>query len=438
MICRNVILTLPEKFLRQKRRVLIGLTFCLLGSSLHAENKTSAEGIKPLSNPVIPEAQKEDTVTDNPMEFRQLLMTIQNQQKELGRQVENLSRKYSGQISDFSSVNPMTFMVSGQLNRAFNVMNDSKGTDYYPVDNSTSPSRLKFVGARKLDADLSLGTRIELGIAPDISSQVSQTNQSPGTWFDQRWTEISFTTGYGKISLGKGDTASNGTAEVDLSRTDVIQYASIADIAGGMLFRQTLKPYSLTTVKVSDVFQDRDGLSRQSRIRYDTPECHGLTFACSLVTHQRSDAAIFWSANKPGFKTAAAFAVSNPEIDGHDLQYDGSFSVLNPGSGLNLTLSGGLEEREVQTNASNLYAKIGWIAKINEYGDTAFGIDYTKSKNLPMPEDSAHSEGFAVIQFWDCISTEVYFLYRRYVLDRESGLEVGDIPIYSFGVRVKF
>ncbi|MCK9390707.1 MAG: hypothetical protein M0Q01_03970, partial [Syntrophales bacterium] len=116
--------------------------------------------------------------------------------------------------------------------------------------------------------DLTLGTRIEVAVAPDESSVVSQSNQAPGDFFNQRWAELSLTHGkYGKLSVGEGDTASNTTAEVDLSNTDLVQYASIADISGGMLFREKSGAGILTTLKVSDAFKDLDGLSRQSRLR---------------------------------------------------------------------------------------------------------------------------------------------------------------------------
>jgi predicted porin len=329
--------------------------------------------------------------------------------------------------------------LSGQVNRAFNIANDGESTDLYPVDNSTSGSRLRFTGTGKINNDLSMGSRIEVGISPDTSSQVSQTSQSPGTWFDQRWTEIYLaSTRYGKVSLGKGDTASNGTAEVDLSRTDVAQYAGIADIAGGMLFREEEGNNYLTTLKVSDVFQDRDGLSRQSRLRYDTPSYYGFSLAGSLVTNQRYDAGIFWGGKGYGFKAAWAFAMSDPQLPDKGLQYDGSLAILHQGSGLNFTMSGGLQERDNQEDATNLYGKVGWIADFTKLGNTAFGVDYTRSENLPWSHDSAWSTGVTAVQFFDEVATELYIQYRLYILDQKSGPALEDINVGTMGARVKF
>lgn len=438
MICENKIFNPRNPSVKQRQTLMFVLSFCLLGKPLQAEDKVQSLSDESFSDSGISEAGKTRPIPDDLELFRQQLMALQKKQEEFGQQVETLRRQQSRQIPIFPADNPISLSISGQLNRAFNLLNDGENTDFYPVDNSASPSRLRFNGSGKIDEDLSVGTRIELGLAPDISFQVSQNSQSPGSWFDQRWTEIFFISRkYGKLSLGKGDTASNGTAEVDFSRTDVVQYASIADIAGGMLFRKTGEGI-LTTLKVSDVFQDRDGLSRQSRLRYDTPEYFGFRLAGSLVTHQRSDAAIFWGREAHGLKAGAAFAVSNPKITDHGLQYDGSLSVLHQKSGLNLTLSSGIEERDMQRDSENQYAKIGWIADFNNGGNTVFGVDHTRSRNLPFPEDSAWSEGFAVIQFIDKISTELYFQYRVYAFDRKSGPEVENIKVSTIGARVKF
>ena len=329
--------------------------------------------------------------------------------------------------------------LSGQVDRALNIVNDGGSTKLYHVDNNASNSRLRIIGTAGINEDLSLGTRIEFAVAPDVSSQVSQTNQTPGTWFDQRWTELSLTSRtFGKLSLGKGDTASNTTAEMDLSRTDVVQYATIYDIAGGMLFRESAGDRALTTLKVSDVFQSRDGLSRQSRLRYDTPALYGFSLAGSLVTNQRYDMALFWNGEGYGFRAVGAFAVSNPRLGESGLQYDGSVSVLHNATGLNLTLSGGLLERDTGKDATNLYGKLGWITNLTEMGHTAFGIDYTRSANLPASNDRGYSVGAAVVQAFSRYATDLYLQYRLYSLDRRSGPSVRAVTVGTFGVRVKF
>ena len=338
----------------------------------------------------------------------------------------------------YSTPGRVKLAISGQLNRAVNIANDGKNTKAYYVDNDVSNSRVRFVGTAKATDDLTIGSRIEVAIAPNESSDVSQGNEESGDFFDQRWAEVSLDSKrFGKLSLGKGDTASNNSAEVDLSKTDVVQYASIADIAGGLLFRQTSSD-TLTAVSVSDAFKDLDGLSRRSRVRYDTPTFSGFHLATSLVSDQRYDGSLWWGGKGFGFKAAGAAAVAFPNQDDTDHQYNGSFSLLHEATGLNLTFSAGLLERDNQGDASNFYTKAGWLTRFFSFGETAFGVDYTRSVNLPTGRDDGYSVGAAAVQQLEDYGTELYIQYRIYSLDRDADPNVQDINVGSIGARVKF
>lgn len=328
---------------------------------------------------------------------------------------------------------------SGQVNRAFSFINDGKSTEAYFVDHSTSGSRVNFVATARMSDDLSLGSRIELAIAPDNSAQVSQSTPTSGDSFNQRWAEVSLKSNqWGKLSLGKGDTASNTTAEVDLSGTLAIQNSSVADLYYGMLFREQAGGKALTGIRVFNAFSNQDGLHRESRLRYDTPQFNGLRLAASALGNRRSDAAVFWEGRGYGFKAAGAAALANPNIAQAGNRYDGSFSILHTPSGLNFTLSAGLLERDNQPDDRNLYGKLGWLANLNRYGNTAFVVDYTRSDNLPAAHDVGHSVGAGIVQLLDKYDTELYLLYRRYSLDRKSGGRVEDIVAGSIGARVRF
>jgi hypothetical protein len=329
--------------------------------------------------------------------------------------------------------------ISGQVNRAINIIDDGKNTDAYFVDNDASNSRVRFVGTARATDDLTLGSRIEVAFAPNESSDVDQNNEESGDFLDERWAEVSLNSKrFGKVSLGKGDTASNNSAEVDLSKVNIVAYASVADIAGGMLFRESSGDNSLTNVKVSDAFKDLDGLSRKSRLRYDTPTFYGFSLAGSMVSDQRYDASLWWGGQGFGFKAVAAAAIADPNEDNTDLQYDGSLSVLHEGTGLNLTLSGGLKERDDQGDNQNYYAKLGWLTRFFSAGQTAFGVDYTRSVNFPTGTDKGYSVGGAAVQQFENYGTELYLQYRVYSLDRDVQPSVEDMYVGTIGTRVKF
>jgi len=328
--------------------------------------------------------------------------------------------------------------ISGWVNRAVNIVSDGKSTDAYFVDNDNSESRVRFDGTTRATDDLTIGSTIELSIAPNKASEVDQNDQETNNVFDERIVEATLDSKrFGKLSLGKGHTASYGSASVDLSGTTVISYATIADTAGGMLFRQTSDD-SLTNVRILDAFNSFDGLSRKNRLRYDTPAFHGFRLAGSLISDDRYDAALRWGGQGYGFKAAGAAGFAYPNQDSTDFQYDGSFSLLHEDSGLNLTLSAGWLERDNQGDAQNLYGKLGWLTRFFSFGETAFGVDYTQSLNLPTGRDKGYSIGAAAVQQFEEYGTEVFLLYRLHSLDRDAAPSVHDIHVGSIGARVKF
>ena len=396
--------------------------------------------------PVAAEEVKVDAVV-----LEKLQKIIQDQQEQLDslkKQVDDLKKTSTLKVPAAPAPTPKTvtsgqdrvkLAISGQVNRMVNVIDDGDNTTAYFVDNDNSNTRVRFVGTAKATEDLTLGSKLEVAMTSNESGEVSQDNETAGDFFNVRWADLTLASKrYGKLWMGRGDTASNNTAEVDLSRTDVIGYSSIADTAGGMLFRETSGNNSLTNVSIGDAFKNQDGLSRQSRVRYDTPSFWGFHLAGSAVSNQRYDGALKWGGQGYGFKAAGAVAVAEPNKDKSDLQYDGSFSILHENSGLNLTLSAGLLDRNNEGDPTNLYAKLGWLAHFFSVGHTALGLDYTKSMNLPTGRDEGYSVGLQGVQLFEKYGTELYMQYRLYSLDRDVARSVEDMHVGTIGARVKF
>ncbi len=336
-----------------------------------------------------------------------------------------------------SGTDRIKLAVSGEIDRAFNVIGDGGRVKMYHVDNDADNTKVRFTGTALINDDLTLGSRLEFAMTADESSQVSQLNQAPGNYINAKWAEVSLASKrFGKLSFGTGSTASDGSATVDLSKTDVVLYSSISDIAGGILFRQ--KNGALTTTTVATAFNALNGLSTNSRLRYDSPTLFGFTLSGSLISRERSDLVLSWGGEGYGFQAASSFALVNPKISGAGLQYDGSASILHTGTGLNLTVSGGLLEYKKEKDGTNLYAKLGWLANLTSLGSTAFGVDYTRSRDMAADGDKGYSVGAAFVQAFEKYSTEVYMQYRLFSLNRTQMTPVNNINMGTFGVRVKF
>ena len=407
-----------------------------------AQEKTiDAQKIERLERLIRDQQQQLESMQQQLNELKQTAAVAQTQASEaksVAEEAKTTAGAFSLEKVLTTDQDRIKLAISGQIDRAVNVVDDGAKTRAYFVDNDASNSRLRLIGTARATDDLTLGTRFEVAIAPNESAQVSQTDQEPGTYFDQRWVDLYLDSKrFGKLSLGKGDTASNNTAEVDLSKTDVVAYASVSAIVGGMLFR-TKDTNVLTNFNIADAFDDLDGLSRKSRVRYDTPTFYGFSLAGSLVSDSRHDGSIWWSGKGGGFKAAAAFAYADPNLENCDQQYDGSFSVLHENTGLNLTLSAGVQDFTNQSNPSNFYVKAGWLANLFHVGETAFSVDYDKSQNFPAENYDGWSMGGAVVQIFKKFGTEVYLQYRYFTLNQDFAPGLYDITAVTIGSRVKF
>lgn len=332
----------------------------------------------------------------------------------------------------------------GQVNRALLYSNDGNSSDYYFVDNDNSSSRIGLLGAAKVNDDATMGTWMEFEYQSNPSNLVNQIDKNSvgGTGFTDRHIDAYVKSQkYGKLSLGKGDTASNSTSEVDLSGTSVIGYSSVSDMAGGILFYDN-NTDSLSVTNVGDVFSNFDGLSRDDRIRYDSPTFLGFMASASALSGDGGDLTLRYNAKFDNFKLAAAAACANPNNEGSladvDNQYSGSASVLHS-SGLNLTLAGGQRDYDLsgRDDSTFYYAKLGFRKHFLSLGESRFSIDYATNNDVAQNKDEAESFGFQFVQDFYKWGTECYLGYRNYDLDR-SGTDFNDISAVMSGVRVKF
>jgi hypothetical protein len=424
--------------------VLLVCNLPFVGTVVSAEGAVDAKTVERLENLIKVQQQQLEMLQKEVAELKKTTAEVQSQAKAAKAVADEVKTANLDPVKKAvtSGSDKVRIAISGQVNRAMNIVDDGDDTEAYFVDSDASNTKFRLVGTAEIDEDLTLGTRLELAVAPNESSDVNQDDAESGDFFDQRYADISLKSKrYGTLYFGKGDTASNGTAEVDLSGTDIIQYASIADIVGGMFFVES-DSNDLAGITISDAFKDFDGLSRKSRVRYDTPSFKGANLAASWISDKRWDAALRWSGQGYGFKAGAAAAVAyiNTEKNGEDsdYQYDGSFSVLHEDTGLNFTLSAGTQEVDSQDEPTNLWTKVGWRTDLVSYGKTAFGIDYGWSDNLTTEDDDGYSFGAAAVQQFDDYGTEIYAQFRIFSLDRDVEPDVEDLKAFTVGTRIKF
>jgi len=334
--------------------------------------------------------------------------------------------------------------ISGQINRAVNMVDDGAKTEAFFVDNDVSNSRLRFVGSADVTDDTTLGSIIEVAFSPNNSSDVSQDDESDGDLTDLRRVEAyARNDSYGRLLFGKGSAAADDTAEYDLSLVaGPIMYSGVADIVGGIVFTDGTNRIG---PGVGTAFFNFDG-DRQDRVRYDSPVIGpGLQISASAGSNERYDASITWGGDYGDWSgvdigsvtTLAALSIRNPNDDNVDYRLAGSGSALHNPTGISVTLAGGMDEADTGDNPYNIYGKLGWDTSFFSFGQTGFGIDYTYGENVDAQGDEGTSFGFAAIQLLDDFSTELYAQLRYFDLDR-TGTSFDEIIVGTVGARVKF
>lgn len=331
----------------------------------------------------------------------------------------------------------------GQVNRGVLVVDDGEKTRGHQVDNDNSSTRIGLLGAANPGGELEIGTRVEVQFEANSSSvinQIDNTDAGPDN-FSKRWLDLYLKhERFGKLYVGYGSTASDGTSEVDFSGTDVAGYADIATVAGGFFwYDASLAELDFDTT-IGDVFSDMDGLSRKNRIRYDSPGFYGLMASTSWISEGGGDVALKYASAFGDFKLAAQAAFANPGGTSGtlDTQLNGSASVLHA-SGFNLTLASGVQnyKGDRDDDGTFLYGKLGYQLNLCPMGMTAFSIDGGLYNDIDRDGDEGTTFGAQMVQNFTEWATEFYLAYRFYHLDREPA-DYEDFNALLTGFRVKF
>ena len=364
------------------------------------------------------------------------MLTRQAEQKQASGQVPTKTEKVVHSSSDKVSV-----QLYGQVNRAVLYTDDGDDDYFYHVDNDNSSTRIGLLGKGQVNSDIQAGTKIEVEFQSNDSNVVNQNlqNGAGSNNFRKRHLDLYLESKkYGKLSLGWGNTASNETSEVDLSGTAVIGYSDIPAMAGGQLFYDA-NTSSLSATKIGDVMNNMDGLSRDDRIRYDTPKFYGFMASVSNVSGSGNDVALWYSAQLGSIKLAGAAAYADPvSTSSVENQLNGSISALHK-SGFNLTFASGTQDIKAagRNDATFFYGKLGYKRKYFPVGVTAVALDYGRFEEIKANGDEADTFGAMVVQDFAKWGTEYYLGYRHHDLDR-TGKDFKPIDAVLTGFRLKF
>jgi len=340
------------------------------------------------------------------------------------------------------------FEVYGQLNKGFLAYDDGKGTLLYPlVDNSNSSTRFGARAGAPVTGDIDFGANFEFQWTPYSNGTVNRANRTDPSFAKDETTLLRKIEAWvdsdtlGKLSLGQGSMASDGTAEVDLSGTGVVAYSSIGDLAGGQFLRTG---GAASTVRIKNAFGNLDGLSRRLRVRYDSPDMAGFSAGGSLGTtiirdtlnDTLWDASLRYRGEIGSVRVMGAAAYAQPN-DSQDDLFSGSVSALHS-SGFNLTFAGGYQDKaNSAANPGYGYAKLGYRTRFLDTGETAFAIDYYRGEDFASNGSTSQSFGAAAVQNLDYYRTELFLGVRLYDYDAPGTSYENGWGVLT-GARIRF
>jgi hypothetical protein len=324
-----------------------------------------------------------------------------------------------------ASASAFEFTLSGQVNRLIMSVDNGEESGVVNADNSVSGTRVRVKGHGDVGNDLTAGIYYEYQLqsnpsdkvtADDLDSDGVGGNLGGGDNFSNRNANLWFKGNFGKVTLGQGSGAADGSTEADKSGTTVIQYPSAnGDLLGGM-------EYGDSGVTVGAARSAFDGLGRNDNIRYDAA-IEDFSLAGSYGNGDKVEIAGRYKKDNLEFRIAA--------WDTNDSTTDSIKGYAISGtwlaeSGFNLT--GEYSGNDSDGDPTNAYVKVGY-----QMGNNSFGIDWSETT------DKAAGDGESVSVAWVnqlMAGVEIYASYRNESLDDVSGED--DINAFIGGARVKF
>lgn len=339
-----------------------------------------------------------------------------------------------------------TLRIYGQINRAVLYWNDGFTRKVSGVDNSTSSSRVGFLGESKLRPGLVAGYRLELGLGMAASEGLWNTLDATAAHWHEASNSPHVRQAYwfvsderlGRISIGHQSPATDDITIINLGsqmNDSAVHYNNAFNIR---LDHPALGPI-FSDLKWGQLAHNVDAL-RGGFARYDTPAMHGFVLSASAGEKDIWDIALRYQGDWQGVRFAGGIGFMD---DQHERYKDlkGSWSLLHTATGLYLSGAAGVRENERSSiidrpTAYFHYLQAGiskqWLpyGVTTIYGDIGIYRNYSVGEMLRVDPNSgdlvvwgtlAQTEvvrwGFGAEQSFDATGVLLYAQAHRYQPD---------------------
>lgn len=353
-----------------------------------------------------------------------------------------------------SNGNGNSVTLSGQISKAIFYVDDGKDTSTAIGDNDNSGSRFRILGSGKVNEALSVGTALEVEFQDNALNNMSvdDSNTPSGgagntgfgqSTFAQRRMEAYFShKQFGKLSIGQGPTASDGTAEVSLSGAGMAAGGGFMFNGNDVKIRTANQANNVFGSKTwGSVTTNLDGGSRNDRVRYDTPTFAGFTVGASAISGGAADVAVRYSGKFGGVAVKGAASYYNQASTSTSTkdQYVVSAAVEHD-SGINARGQYGKADLTSGTrdDVKIWSLGIGYDASLTSLGTTSFAASYTVNENVSANDDELTFYDFGVNQAISDVGTELYLGVTFLEFDDASATNYEDAMWVLAGTRIKF
>ena len=327
-----------------------------------------------------------------------------------------------------ASANAFEFTLSGQVNRLIMNVDNGDESGVVNADNSVSGTRVRVKGNGDIGNDLTAGLYYEYQLQSNPSSKINADDLDSdgvggdvggGDDFSNRNANVWVQGNFGRVTLGQGSGASDGSTEADLSGTTVIQYpTSNGDLLGDM-------EYGDSGVTVGDARSAFDGLGRNDNLRYDAT-VDDFSFAGSYGNGDKKELAARYKMENLEVRVAWWDEASSGDGD-RGAAISATWIAEN---GINLTgeYSGTDASDGEADDPTNIYLKLGY-----KTGKSSYGIDWSETQDLGPGDGSSVSLAWVYVPM---SGIEVYASYRVESVDNVD--DDDDIDAVIGGARIKF
>lgn len=314
--------------------------------------------------------------------------------------------------------------VSGHVNRLVRFADNGAGSDVQHLDHTASRSRIRFTAEGEVMPGITAGARLEEGFASNRGWQADIDTADTGPGKDFRFSELYFSGGFGKVTLGHAARAGNGQ-----------MWQSHNGAWMGTEFG--VDSNSSISVSVADDPADSAGTvgsyfangaltpGRANILRYDTPSIGPIALEVSVAKDGADDH--MWnfggslSHDVGGASVIGGFAYSEDAL--------GMSGGIAFAQGTSVNVAWGnddVDDRDYEV----VYANVA-----HSWGATSVTIQYQSTTNAA--DMDGQNIGLGVNQSLGS-GVDVYAGFNNYTFDDATDRDLEDVNSLHIGSRVRF